>query len=263
MNTRIQVEHPVTELVTGIDLVRQLEVAEGRRWDSDNPRCTWMVTPSRSACMRRTPPQGSSPRSEHSQDSAPHLGLAFGWMQVFRKGDIVSPHYDPMLAKLIAHGPDRHTALGRLRDAIDGFLLLGVRTNLRFLRELLDEPMVIEGETTTTSLEMRWPEGGNLLTLPLNQRRWSPPWHWIVAWAKLALDPTRMIAPVRLHHHGDAVEVVSMIHLKGPEGPIELNPVDGPMGWEWNGVSARPVSEDVIEVSWGGRTPSGTCRCGR
>ena len=45
-----------------------------------------------------------------------------------------------------------------------------------------------------------------------------------------------------------------MIHLKGPEGPIELNPVDGPMGWEWNGVSARPVSEDVIEVSWGGRT---------
>ena len=53
---------------------------------------------------------------------------------------------------------------------------------------------------------------------------------------------------------GDAVEVVSMIHLKGPEGPIELNPVDGPMGWEWNGVSARPVSEDVIEVSWGGRT---------
>ena len=45
-----------------------------------------------------------------------------------------------------------------------------------------------------------------------------------------------------------------MIHLKGPEGPIELNPVDGPMGWEWNGASARPVSEDVIEVSWGGRT---------
>jgi len=53
---------------------------------------------------------------------------------------------------------------------------------------------------------------------------------------------------------GDPVEVVSLIHLKGPEGPIELNPVDGPMGWEWNGTSARPVSEDVIEVSWGGRT---------
>ena len=160
MNTRIQVEHPVTELVTGIDLVRaQLEVAEGRplgfrqsevhmdghaievRLYAEDPAAGFL--PSVGTLARFRPPSG------------PGIRLDAG----VQEGDIVSPHYDPMLAKLIAHGPDRHTALGRLRDAIDGFILLGVRTNLRFLRELLDEPMVIEGETTTTSLEMRWPEG--------------------------------------------------------------------------------------------------------
>ena len=154
MNTRIQVEHPVTELVTGIDLVRaQLEVAEGRplgfrqsevhmdghaievRLYAEDPAAGFL--PSVGTLARFRPPSG------------PGIRLDAG----VQEGDIVSPHYDPMLAKLIAHGPDRHTALGRLRDAIDGFLLLGVRTNLRFLRELLDEPMVIEGETTTTSLE--------------------------------------------------------------------------------------------------------------
>jgi acetyl/propionyl-CoA carboxylase alpha subunit len=76
-----------------------------------------------------------------------------------REGDEVTPNYDPMLAKLIVWAPSRPEALQRMRRALDEFVVLGTTTNIRFLRELCDQPEVINGTTDTTTIDRLWPNG--------------------------------------------------------------------------------------------------------
>ena len=76
-----------------------------------------------------------------------------------REGDEVTPNYDPMLAKLIVWAPSRNEALERMRRALDEFVVLGTTTNVRFLRELCDNEDVVNGATTTTTIEDTWPNG--------------------------------------------------------------------------------------------------------
>ena len=72
---------------------------------------------------------------------------------------MVTPNYDPMLAKLIVWAPSRPEALQRMRRALDEFVVLGTTTNLRFLRELCDHEDVVSGNTDTTMIERAWPNG--------------------------------------------------------------------------------------------------------
>ena len=80
-----------------------------------------------------------------------------------REGDEVTPNYDPMLAKLIVWAPSRPKALQKMRRALDEFVVLGTTTNIEFLRDLCDATPVIDGSTTTTTIDDLWPNG------------WSPP----------------------------------------------------------------------------------------
>jgi geranyl-CoA carboxylase alpha subunit len=150
MNTRLQVEHPVTEMVTGVDLVAlQLQVAQGyplpcaqedihllghaievRLYAED---CPAGFLPATGDVAVWQPPAGECIRVDH--------GLA--------AGQRVSPFYDPMLAKIIAWGEDREIARRRLRRALARTALLGVRSNRGFLLQVLDEPAFIAGEATT------------------------------------------------------------------------------------------------------------------
>ena len=158
MNTRIQVEHPVTELVTGVDLVReQLRIAAGEpmscgplmmrghaievRLYAEDPENNFLPAIGPLAVFR--PPEG------------PGVRLDTG----VREGDSVTPNYDPMLAKLIVWAPSRAEALQRMRRALDEFVVLGTTTNIRFLRELCDEPEVVTGQTDTTTIDRLWPDG--------------------------------------------------------------------------------------------------------
>ncbi|MFE7382504.1 acetyl/propionyl/methylcrotonyl-CoA carboxylase subunit alpha [Streptomyces zhihengii] len=158
MNTRLQVEHPVTELVTGLDLVEwQLRVAAGEplgfaqdditltghaveaRICAEDPSRGFL--PSGGTVLRLREPSGDGVRTDS--------GLT--------EGTEVGSLYDPMLSKVIAYGPDRATALRRLRAALADTVTLGVPTNAGFLRRLLAHPAVVSGEMDTGLVEREAP----------------------------------------------------------------------------------------------------------
>jgi acetyl-CoA carboxylase biotin carboxylase subunit len=140
MNTRLQVEHPVTEMITGIDIVReQIRIAAGQalgygqsdirfnghaievRVTAEDPE-TFMASPGRVDVYHA--PGGLGVRV----DSALYAGY------------VVPPHYDSMIAKLIVHGPDRPTALARLRRALEEFAIAGVKTTLPLHQRIAADP---------------------------------------------------------------------------------------------------------------------------
>ncbi|MFD0368680.1 biotin carboxylase N-terminal domain-containing protein [Streptomyces sp. NPDC127114] len=154
MNTRLQVEHPVTELVTGLDLVEwQLRVAAGEplSFGQEDVRLDgWAIEaricaedpsrgflPSGGTVLSLNEPQGDGVRTDS--------GLA--------EGTEVSSLYDPMLSKVIVHAKDRPTALRKLRAALADTVALGVPTNAGFLRRLLAHPDVVSGELDTGLVE--------------------------------------------------------------------------------------------------------------
>ena len=158
MNTRIQVEHPVTEMVTGVDIVReQLRIAQGEPMSCGDLQIRGHAIEVRlyaeDAANNFLPSIG--PLAVFRPPEGPGIRLDTG----VREGDEVTPNYDPMLAKLIVWAPSRHEALQKMRRALDEFIILGTTTNLRFLRELCDAPAVISGQTTTTTIEECWPAG--------------------------------------------------------------------------------------------------------
>ena len=153
MNTRLQVEHPVTEAVTGRDLVEdQLRIAAGETLEAlglgKPPPFEGHAVEARlyaedpEACF--LPASGTVAALEWPPDVRIDAGV--------REGDAVTDRYDPMLAKLIAHGATRAEALDRLRAALAQTTVLGVRTNLRFLRWLLEQPSMRDGEMRTDTI---------------------------------------------------------------------------------------------------------------
>ena len=148
LNGRIQVEHPVTELVTGLDLVRaQLRIAAGEDVSEGLSRRHGHAVEVRLYAedpISFFPQTGRIERLRLPTDIRVDAGVA--------EGDEIGIAYDPMIAKLIAHGTTRTDALAALRDALDETVVEGVTTNLPFLRWLVSHPAVRAGETTTAFL---------------------------------------------------------------------------------------------------------------
>jgi acetyl-CoA/propionyl-CoA carboxylase biotin carboxyl carrier protein len=154
MNTRLQVEHPVTELVTGLDLVEwQLRVAAGEPLPFTQEDVTLTGHAVEARICAEDPSRGFLPSGGRvlalREPSGPGVRTDSG----LAEGSEVGSLYDPMLAKVIAHGPDRATALRRLRAALADTVVLGVPTNAGFLRRLLAHPDVVSGEMDTGLVE--------------------------------------------------------------------------------------------------------------
>jgi urea carboxylase len=149
VNTRLQVEHPVTELVTGIDLVEwMLRVAAGDALPLEAPAPSGHAVEVR--LYAEDPARGFRPSAGLLTDvSFPPDVRVDGWVE---RGTEVPPHYDPMLAKVIAHGRTREEALSRLSTALDATRIGGVETNLEYLRALLRDRTVVEGRVVTSTL---------------------------------------------------------------------------------------------------------------
>ena len=165
MNTRLQVEHPVTELITGVDLVEEMiRSAAGeklRLTQSDVKLTGWAVEsrvyaedptrnflPSTGRLVRYRPPaegthQGVTVRNDTG---------------VFEGGEI-SIHYDPMIAKLVTHAPDRLSAIKAQATALDSFVIEGIRHNIPFLSTLMQHPRWREGRLSTGFIAEEFPDG--------------------------------------------------------------------------------------------------------
>jgi acetyl-CoA/propionyl-CoA carboxylase biotin carboxyl carrier protein len=197
MNTRLQVEHPVTELVTGLDLVElQLGVAAGEPLPltQDDVRLNGHAVEAR--IYAEDPAAGFLPTGGRvlavREPAVPGVRVDSG----VRAGELVGSSYDPMLAKVIAHGASRSEALRQLDAALAETVLLGVDTNVAFLRALLVDPEVRAGRLDTGLVERRSPD-----------------------WARSEL-PREVPAAAALH---------ALLALE-PTGPV-VDPFDLPGGW--------------------------------
>jgi len=156
MNTRLQVEHPVTEMVTGLDLVElQVRVAAGERLPltQDDVRLTGHAIEAR--LYAEDPARGFLPQTGTVLGLREPTGPGVRVDSSLAVGSVVGTDYDPMLAKVVAHGPDRETARARLVGALGHTAVLGVPTNTAFLRALLTDPDVVAGRLDTGLIERR------------------------------------------------------------------------------------------------------------
>ena len=165
MNTRLQVEHPVTEAITGLDLVEwQIRVARGE----DMPLTQDQIELSGHAIEVRLyaedPAQGFLPQTGRVE--AWRADSALRCDHALREGDVVGASYDPMLAKLIAHGPDRDTARRQLIRGLEATVLQGIGNNRAFLASVLAHPMFAEGQADTGFLNRDFAQDPSLTPRP-------------------------------------------------------------------------------------------------
>ncbi len=235
MNTRLQVEHPVTEWVTGLDLVElQLRSAAGEP-----------LPP----VPRTTIGHAFEVRINAEDATAgfvPQIGTVTGvrvpadarWDSAVEPGTVVTPHYDPLIAKLIVGGDDRDSARRRLAAALDELLLAGIVTNTGFHRWLVDQPPVAEGRVTTRFLDEATLPG------PPEPAVTEAALAWRAAVASAAgRDAWRALGPFRLTPHRDRRPVV-LRALDGELHEVELDP-DVDAAW-------RSPSQRHVEIARGG-----------
>ncbi len=170
MNTRLQVEHPVTEAITGLDLVElMIRVAAGEKLpltQSDVRRDGWAIEcrinaedpfrnflPSTGRLVRFAPPV----QTMWQGDTAHLYGVRVD--TGVQDGGEIPMYYDSMIAKLIVHGKDRHEAIGKMREALNGFVIRGVSSNIPFQAALLAHPKFVAGDFNTGFIAENYSKG--------------------------------------------------------------------------------------------------------
>ncbi|TFV47139.1 acetyl/propionyl/methylcrotonyl-CoA carboxylase subunit alpha [Blastococcus sp. TF02A-35] len=198
MNTRLQVEHPVTECITGLDLVeQQVRVAAGERLPIGQSDVALDGHAIEARLYAEDPARGFLPQAGTVLGLAEPAGPGVRVDSSLAVGSVVGTDYDPMLAKVVTWGPDRETARARLVGALGQTAVLGVTTNAAFLRALLTDDDVVAGRLDTGLIERR---GEELTTV-------EPPSEHVLAAAALAL-----------------------LVAAEPAGPV-VDPWDVPDGW--------------------------------
>jgi propionyl-CoA carboxylase alpha chain len=166
MNTRLQVEHPVTEMVTGLDLVEEMiRIAAGERLrlsQQDVRLDGWAIE---ARVYAEDPVRGFLPSVGRLVRYLPPADGVRVDTGVYEGGEI-SIYYDPMIAKVIAAGDDREQAIGRLQEALDAFHIDGVSNNIGFLAALMAHPRFRAGELTTAFIDEEYPDGFHAADLP-------------------------------------------------------------------------------------------------
>ena len=157
MNARLQVEHPVTEAVAGVDLVHaQLAIAGGERVPRTQPDVALRGHAIEARLYAEDPASGFLPTGGRVErlDLPRWPGVRID--TALREGDVIALDFDPLLAKVIAFAEDRSSCLRRLRAALTATTLVGVPTNLGFLLDILDRPDVVEARVDTDWIERTW-----------------------------------------------------------------------------------------------------------
>jgi acetyl-CoA carboxylase biotin carboxylase subunit len=159
MNTRIQVEHPVTEMLTGLDLVGlQIRLAGGDPlWELTQESVARDGHAIECRIYAENPAKAFLPSPGPLKVFAPPSGEGIRVDTGVREGDQVTVHYDPMIAKLVAHGATREAAAARISKALADFRIEGITTNIAFLQRVIDHPAFRAGDTHTGFIEAHGP----------------------------------------------------------------------------------------------------------
>ena len=174
MNTRLQVEHPVTELITGQDLVEdQIRIAAGEPLGLTQGDVRIQGHAIEVRLYAEDAEHGFLPATGRIERLRWPSGEGIRVDAGVAEGDEVGGRFDPMLAKIIARGDDRSAALERLTDALDRTVVLGLTTNLRFLRWLVSEPVVRSGQARTDTLERIWPPDDWVMRTTVPDDAWA------------------------------------------------------------------------------------------
>ena len=267
MNTRLQVEHPVTEAVTGVDLVEwQLRVAAGEGLPMRQEELAIHGHAFEARLYAEDPAAGFLPQTGRLT----HLAFPEGVRadSGVRAGDAITPFYDPMIAKVVVHGADRAEALGRLRAALDATEVAGTTTNLAFLRALSRHDGFASGEVDTGLIARDL----DTLTAEPEPKPWrlalaalglaglhepGGPHEGFALWAPLVWTVPMTVAGERLEARVEALgEGAFRVAVVGVTADARRG-----TGWTVDGVTRRVrVVADVAGVSvFGG----GTLRVGR
>jgi propionyl-CoA carboxylase alpha chain len=179
MNTRLQVEHPVTECITGLDLVEQMiRVAAGEKLaftQADVKREGWAIEcrinaedpfrnflPSTGRLVKYQPPAADLEQGTETLQGAAYNGGRFGGVRVdtgVYEGGEIPMFYDSMIAKLIVHGTDRNDAIAKMREALNAFVIRGISSNIPFQAALLAHPKFVTGQFNTGFIAEHYAKG--------------------------------------------------------------------------------------------------------
>jgi len=241
MNTRLQVEHPVTELITGVDLVEQMiRVAAGEKltMTQDDVKLTgWAIEnrlyaedpyrgflPSIGRLTRYRPPAETAAGpllvNDKWQGDAPEGETAVRNDTGVYEGGEISMYYDPMIAKLCTWAPTRDQAIEAMRVALDSFEMEGIGHNLPFLSAVMDHPRFISGDITTAFIEEEYPDGFEGVSLPADALR-------RVAAAAAAMNRVAEIRRTRvsgrMDNHERRVGSDWVVTAQGEEFPLTID----------------------------------------
>jgi propionyl-CoA carboxylase alpha chain len=268
MNTRLQVEHPVTECITGIDLVEQMiRVAAGEKLpfrQEDIARRGWAMEcrinaedpfrgflPSTGRLVRYLPPATTMEAARPMPDGG-GVRVDTG---VYEGGEIPM-YYDSMIAKLIVHGRDRAEAISRMREALNAFVIRGVSSNIPFQAALLAHPQFVAGDFDTGFIAAHWPKGFRAEDVPHDDP------DFLIAMAAGAyrryLDRAAGISG-QMEGHGVRIGTEFVAAVRGEGGHHRFVPVhivvEGATRVRING------REYALKASWqfGGIRAHGTC----
>ena len=235
MNTRLQVEHPVTEMVTGLDLVEwQLRIAAGEPLPlaQDEIRLTGHAIEARLAAER--PQEGYAPASGTIALWREPRGAGGRVDAGVETGSRVGVFYDSMIAKVIAHGATREEAVKKLARALDETAVLGLSTNRAFLADIVATPAFAEGAATTSLLPRTWPEGwrpaderpddhGPLVAgcrVSVHDETGSTPWHRLRGFRVMAASGRDCTQPVSVTVDGERHE--HLVRIDGNRTAVQL-----------------------------------------
>jgi acetyl-CoA/propionyl-CoA carboxylase biotin carboxyl carrier protein len=219
MNTRLQVEHPVTEAVTGLDLIeQQIRIADGRPLEQTQAAIDEALTTGGHAIEVRLYAEdaedGFLPATGKVERLTWPSGTGVRVDAGIEEGTMVGSRFDPMLAKVIAHGADRAEAMARLTRALDDTVVLGLTTNLRFLRWLVRQPVVLEGQMRIDTLDRIWPPDDWAARSTVPELAWQAaaralaPDGWLGGW--------RLNGPPRIRVATDGAERIVAIDAAAP-----------------------------------------------
>jgi propionyl-CoA carboxylase alpha chain len=239
MNTRLQVEHPVTEAITGLDLVEwQLRVASGEPLPLRQDEIAMSGHAIEARLYAEDPTKGFRP----STGPLTHFVLPAG-LRVdsgVERGGEITPFYDPMIAKLIAHGGTRDQAIAHLRDALNEFYIRGVSHNISFLAALLEHSRFRQGRLSTSMIADEYPHGFH----PADAVHDDPALLITVAAAihRRYMDLAAGISG-QLPGYERRAQNEWVVAIGGVQNPVVVQPIDGGHDVTYGGESYRVLSD--------------------